>query len=271
MKHISNSEFDALRDYMQRHFGIHLTEKKRTLVMSRLSKVLEDMNIDSYSAFMNKVESDMSGEAQSLLLDRLTTNHTFFYREMKHFEFFQMYILPQLEQANGRTKDLRIWSAGCSTGDEAYTLSMLMKEYFKNAWAHWNVNVLATDISRNVLETARQGKYDSEALKEMPKEWTRKYFFVNSDGTAQIKDEIRDNVTFRRFNLMSPFPFRRPFHVIFCRNVMIYFNQDTKLKLVNKFYDALEPGGYFIVGHSESIDLQRTRFRYVQPSVYRKD
>lgn len=270
MKNITNQEFEQLRVYIYKNYGINLTEKKKTLVMSRLNKVLLEKGFDSYGEYFDYVMNDTSGRAVTELINRITTNHTFFFREVKHFEFFTAVILPQLERDNQRSKDLRIWSAGCSTGDEPYTLSMLMMDYFDKDYSKWDVKVLGTDISRQVLDHARSGLYELEATKEMPDPWVKKYFFPPQSEMIKIRDEIKSNVVFRRFNLMNPFPFKKPFHVIFCRNVMIYFDQKTKLKLTKKFYDALEPGGYLLVGHSESIDLENTGFKYIRPAIYRK-
>ena len=270
MKNITNKEFDQLREYVYSNYGINLTEKKRTLVMSRLNKVLLEKAFDNYSDYIAFIKADSTGQAVNELINRITTNHTFFFRENKHFDFFKDTILPELEHKNINSKDLRVWSAGCSTGDEPYTLSMLMMEYFKFESSHWDFRVLGTDISRQVLEHAKYGEYEIDSIKEMPETWVKKYFHPPRQENIRIKEEIRKNVVFRRFNLMNPFPFKKPFHVIFCRNVMIYFDQETKLKLTKKFYEALEPGGYLLIGHSESIDFRSTGFKYVQPAIYRK-
>lgn len=270
MKNITSGEFEQLSSYIYSNYGINLTEKKRTLVMSRLNKVLLEQDFDSYGDYIEFVKSDTSGSAVNELINRITTNHTFFFRENKHFEFFKETILPDLEKSNQHSRDLRVWSAGCSTGDEPYTLSMLMMDYFKLESSKWDFKILGTDISRQVLEHAKYGEYETDSIKEMPDPWVKRYFHPPKSEVIQIKDEIRNNVVFRRFNLMNPFPFKKQFHVIFCRNVMIYFDQKTKLRLTKKFYDALEPGGYLLIGHSESIDLKNTGFEYVQPAIYRK-
>ncbi len=271
MKTITSNEFEQLRHFLYENYGINLTEKKKTLVMSRLNKVLSERKISSYQDYIDLVKTDPSGDIVSELLNRITTNHTFFFRENQHFEFFRKSVLPELEERYGKDKDLRIWSAGCSTGDEPYTLSILMMEHFMLRREAWDLQVLGTDISRRVLDFGKTGIYDLEAIKELPEKWARTYFHKPENGLVQIRDEIRGNVIFRRFNLMNPFPFKKPFHVIFCRNVMIYFDKKTKRKLTKKFYDALEPGGYLFIGHSESIDLKDLDFTYVRPAIYRKD
>ena len=270
MRDITKKEFQQLSTYIQANYGINLTDKKKTLVMSRLNKVLHELGLESYAEYIDYVKAEPSGRAISELLNRITTNHTFFFRENKHFDFFKTRILPELEVSNQHSRDLRIWSAGCSTGDEPYTITMLMMDYFKNDSVNWDLQVLGTDISRQVLEHAMYGAYERDAIKEMPEPWVKRYFHPPKADLIQIRDEIKQNVVFRRFNLMNPFPFKKSFHVIFCRNVMIYFDQNTKHNLIQKFYDALEPGGYLLIGHSESIDIKNTGFEYVQPAVYRK-
>ncbi len=271
MKQITSSEFEQLRSFIYANYGIHLTEKKKTLVMSRLNKVLIEHHMDSYQTYIEFLKSDVTGEAVSELLNRITTNHTFFLRENRHFDYFKRTVLPELERKYSHIRDLRTWSAGCSTGDEAYTISILMKEHFKEKQSSWDFTVLATDISRQVLDHAIEGVYEAESIKALPEIWLKNYFISNDEKQIEIKESIRKNVIFRRFNLMNPFPFKKPFHVIFCRNVMIYFDKETKQKLIKKFYDALEPGGYLFVGHSESVDLSKVKFKYVEPAIYRKE
>lgn len=268
---LHDKEYLRIAKYVQKHFGIHLPEKKKTLIEARLGKVLLDRGLQTYDEYMDYVEGDPSGEGECELLNRLTTNHTFFYREQKHFDFFSDTVLPFLEQSVKLTRDIRIWSAGCSTGDEPYTLSILMKEYFGEEASKWDLQVLATDISTEVLEIAKRGIYAYEQIEGLPKYWRRKYTQSIGCEKVQVADSLRSNVVFRRFNLMRQFPFRRKFHAIFCRNVMIYFTKDTKKDLVNRFYKALEPGGYLFIGHSETLDRSECPFTYIMPSVYRKD
>ena len=219
---------------------------------------------------MKHVFSDVSGREVNQLINKLTTNHTFFLREPNHFEYFKNVILPNLER-NVKDKDLRIWSAGCSSGEEPCTLSMILSDYFGGIKSGWNTKILATDISHKVLETAQNGIYSQESIDNVPKYWKLKYFTKIDDENYQICDEIKNEIIYRIFNLMEDvFPFRKKFHVIFCRNVMIYFEPKTKLELVDKFYEMMEPGGYLFIGHSESINKNETRYNYVMPSVYRK-
>ena len=191
-------------------------------------------------------------------------------RETDHFTYFANKVLPYL-QATNKQKDLRVWSAGCSSGEEPYTLAMIMADYFGEEKKIWNTQLLATDISVKVLDLAEKGAYPLEVLQELPGNWRANYFKRVHKDVYQIEDKIKKDVIFRIFNLMDEkFPFKQKFHVIFCRNVMIYFDQQTKRELITKFYDMTESGGYLFIGHSESISRDETRYQYIMPAVYRK-
>lgn len=276
MQNISEAEFEKLSEYIQRNYGIFLKKEKMALVMGRLGNVLLSKNMNSFSEYFDYVISDRSGQAVVELINKITTNHTFFMREEEHFDYFKNVVLPYLS-TSVPDKDLRIWSAGCSTGEEPYTLAMIMDDYFGKEKMWWDTKVLATDISSNVLEEARRGQYSSEDISHLPPQWQQKYFNCimsgsNSKECAELTQRIRNEVIFRKFNLMeSVFPFKRKFHVIFCRNVMIYFDNDTKNRLVNKLYDLTEDGGFLFIGHSESLNRDKTKYKYIMPALYRKE
>lgn len=268
---ITDREFKQLAEFIQRNYGIHLKEEKKSIVMGRLHQVLQQLQFDNFTDYFRYVVSDRTEKAVVQLMEKITTNHTFFMRETEHFRFLQEHVLPRLSLTIS-DRDLRIWSAGCSSGEEPYTLAMILDEFLGLQKRNWDTKVLATDISHRVLETAVKGTYETEALASIPPQWKYTYFQRNGDGTSQVVDKIKNEIIFRRFNLMEPiFPFKRKFHVIFCRNVMIYFDQKTKNELVRKFYDHMESGGYLFIGQSESIDREAVKFRYVMPAVYRKD
>ena len=202
---------------------------------------------------------------------QVSTNHTYFMREEEHFRYFRGVVLPELT-GRVRDKDLRIWSAGCSSGEEAYTLAMIIDEFFGKEKLFWDTKILATDISSRVLEEAKKGVYSNDELAVLPSSWRLSYFTAFDKESSIISDRIKNEVIFRRFNLMEKsFPFRKKFHVVFCRNVMIYFDAETKRKLINKFYEITEPGGYLFIGHSESINRNETGYKYVMPALYRKE
>lgn len=266
---LTNEDFYHLMTFMKANYGIDLSKKKQ-LIVGRLSNTVTAMGFHSFKEYVDCIIQQKRPEDVQTLLNRLTTNYTFFMREEAHFTYFQKVILPYLEKKKS-DHVLSIWSAGCSTGEEPYTLSILLKEYFGSRASMWDTRILATDISQNVLNAAKNGIYDKEALSRLPSGWIRKYFCP-----AQEKDiytaapVLKDNVIFRTFNLMDPIRFRLKFDVIFCRNVMIYFDQKTKEALVQRFYDASSPGAYLLIGHSESLDRTATPYEYVQPAIYRK-
>jgi len=269
MINLKDSEFRELTGYMKANYGINLTEKKH-LIEGRLSNMITEKGFNNFSDYLKYVFKDTSGNEISILINKLTTNHTFFMREADHFEYFKDFVLPYLE-SRSKTKDLRIWSAGCSSGEEPYTLAMIIADYFGDQKFMWNSRILATDISQKVLETAEKGIYAAEAMSALPKYWGLRYFNKIDNESYQISKEIRNEIIYRNFNLMTEiFPFKKKFHVIFCRNVMIYFEPKTKMELINKFYDMMQPGGYLFIGHSEAINKEETKYKYIMPAIYRK-
>lgn len=267
---ITDREFNQLAAYIKENYGINLKEEKRALVVGRLQNVLAQNNIKDFSEYLEHVLSDKTGEAAATLVNKITTNYTFYMRETDHFFYFRDVVLPYLVKTE-KSKDLRIWSAGCSSGEEPYTLAMIIDEYFHGDKAGWDTKILATDISGTVLEKAEKGIYDNDSLAKLPSQWRLRYFKQVDGKNSAVIDKIKNEVIFRKFNLADGvFPFRRKFHVIFCRNVMIYFDMKTKDELLDRFYNAMEKGAYLFIGHSESINRDRTRFRYIMPAVYRK-
>jgi chemotaxis protein methyltransferase CheR len=271
MASITDKEFKQLAEFIERNYGIHLKEEKKTLVAGRLHNVLVEKNFKNFTEYFEYLTSDKSNEALNTLLNKITTNHTFFMREVDHFYYFRDVVLPYLKETI-KDKDLRIWSAGCSSGEEPYTLAMLINDFFGKEKIWWDTKVLATDISDRVLEIARKGQYLNSNIETIPPMWKNSYFNKIDNEKSQITDKIREEIIFRKFNLMEKkLPFKRKFHVIFCRNVMIYFDSDTKDALVNRFYEHLEPGGYLFIGHSESLNRETTKLKYLMPAVYRKE
>lgn len=268
---ITIDEFSSLADYIRLHYGIHLKPEKRSMLMSRLEPLLHEYGLDSYQELLRLVASKRDGEAALKLVNRITTNHTFFMRESTHFRYLQDKVLPELAPRIADC-DLRSWSAGCSFGQEPYTLAMIIDQFLGADKPRWDSRVLATDLSSAALESAVQGEYAREAIEPLPAGWRASYFRRLPSGNYGVTDALKREVIFRRFNLMQEiFPFKARFHFIFCRNVMIYFDEETKLRLLRRFYDSLAPGGYLFIGHSETIDRRLSGFRYMIPSVYRKE
>jgi Methylase of chemotaxis methyl-accepting proteins len=268
---ITQEEFSRLADYIKANYGIYLKDEKKALVVGRLQNILIEKNCKSFSEYYNYIMSDKSGQAAVTMMNKITTNHTFFMREPVHFEYFRDSVLPFWAH-NLKDRDLRVWSAGCSSGEEPYTLSMIIDEYFGKEKSLWDARVLATDISEKALEKAKNGIYANKDVAALPYGWKLNYFTALDNANSVLSNRIKQEVIFRKFNLMTPlFPFRKKFHVIFCRNVMIYFNEETRQELVNKFYDATESGGYLFIGHSESLNREATKYQYLMPAVYRKE
>ncbi len=266
---LDNSAFNRLTQLIRDAYGIDL-RKKHTLVEGRLGNYLTERGFKNFDDYLDCVARDNSGDERNALLNRLTTNHTFFMREPEHFTHFYDKVLPEIA-GMAKNRDVRVWSAGCSTGQEPYTLYMLMDTYFSKLPGTWEYSVLATDISMRALETASEGIYDNAELADVPKDWRKRYLKDRGDGTSQFQDRVRNNIIFRPFNLMTPaFPFKQAFHVIFCRNVMIYFELETKTNLVKKYYQHTVPGGYLYIGQTETVARGTTGYEYIMPAVYKK-
>ncbi|MCL2852982.1 MAG: protein-glutamate O-methyltransferase CheR [Defluviitaleaceae bacterium] len=269
MKDLTDKEFYMLRDYIKANFGINLGIEKKSLIYSRLRSTLVEKGFADFTQYYNYLVNDKSGMSVVTFIDKITTNHTFFMRETDHFSYLRETALPETEQIFGRERDLRLWCAGCSSGEEAYTIKIIVEEYFKGKG--WNTDILATDISTTVLTKALNGQYLKENMGNMPPDWLKKYFVPQGENYA-VCDDIKKGIIFRKFNLMNPsFTFKKKFHIVFCRNVMIYFDLNTRQELVEKFYNATEDGGYFFIGHSESLSNTKTNYKYIMPAVYRKE
>jgi chemotaxis protein methyltransferase CheR len=272
MMQLTDVEFNLIRSLVYERFGINLTEAKRSLVVGRLQKTLRQLGFDSFMQFYEYLIRDTSGAALDALINQISTNHTFFYREGTHFVYLRDIVLPEMKARLRREqkRDFRIWCAGCSSGEEAYTIVIEMMEYFRAEYNLWDAGVLATDISTKALNKAAAGIYPYENIRNTPS-YARQYFKKTQDDTWEVAAAVKNEVTFRRFNFMNrKFPFKKLFHVIFCRNVMIYFDQATRNGLIERFHASLVPGGYLFIGHSESLGREQGLFEYVMPAVYRK-
>ncbi|MDE7224968.1 MAG: protein-glutamate O-methyltransferase CheR [Acetatifactor sp.] len=266
---MTDEEFLRIAGYMKQRYGIDLGQKK-VIMNGRLENHIKSGGWSSFNAFMNDMEKDSSGRLEKELVNLLTTNHTYFMREFEHFEFFKSVVLPELKQKAQSTRDLRIWCGAASTGEEPYMIAMTIKDFFGLDASSWDTKVLATDISTKVLQQAIAGVYSTDQLKNIPDQWKRHFFKKTPEGAFQVKDELKQEVIFRQFNLMSPFPFKKRMHTIFLRNVMIYFDENTKNELLQKVYNFLEPGGYLFIGMTETLDREQVPFELVRPSIFRK-
>ncbi len=254
--------------------GINLHHGKRELLKARLAKVLRQFDFESVGEYYDHLMKDTSGDAFIPLLDVISTNLTAFLREPKHFEFLAETAVPELFLQGGSrgSGPIRIWCAGCSSGEEAYSIAMTLLEALPEN-RHSDLSILGTDISTRMLQLAERGVYEAARVDKVPYAMRRQYFQkgVNRwSGFYRVKSAVRDLVRFQRLNFIEPFAFSHPFEVVFCRNVMIYFDKQTQEGLVNRFHEVLQSPGYLFIGHSESLTGIHHRFRYVRPSVYRK-
>ncbi|MGQ9919228.1 MAG: CheR family methyltransferase [Bryobacteraceae bacterium] len=268
MQGLTEREFREIRELAYRSFGLDLKPGKEALVNARLARRMEELGLGSLSEYVETVKRDRTGEELERLINALTTNHTSFLREPQHFALLREAVLPPLA-ARG---PVRIWSAGCSTGEEPYTILFTVAETLPPAGLA-QVQIFASDISTRVLEKAQAGIYPRERLEGLPPGWAQRYFQRGEgrwEGSVRVKREWRARIEFRRLNLMEDFSHLPRFHVIFCRNVMIYFDKPTQERLVRRFADRLEPGGWFLIGHSEGLMGVRHELEYVKPAVYRK-
>lgn len=270
---LKNSDFEKISRLVYEQCGIYLHEGKKELVKARLGKRLRAGNYKSFTDYYNYVTTEDGTAELITMLDSISTNLTSFFREESHFVRLRQIITS----TSGRPVDrlgrheFKIWSAGCSTGEEPYTLAITFVE--ATGQMPLDVSILATDISTKVLKVAQSGIYHQEKIKNIAQPLLKKYFQIGtgkSAGYVRIKDGLKKLISFQRFNLMEIFPSQNSYEVIFCRNVMIYFDKQTQNILVNKFYDSLKSGGYFFVGHSESLTGLKHQFQYVEPSVYKK-
>ncbi|MCL1880876.1 MAG: protein-glutamate O-methyltransferase CheR [Oscillospiraceae bacterium] len=265
---ISDKDFDRLVTFMESKYGINL-KQKRVLIEGRLSNHITQRGFENFTPFLDMVFADRTGTEMVNLLNKLTTNHTFFMREEGHYEFMKNVALPELEKTK---KDHRVylWSAASSSGEEPYTNIMQLLEYFKFKGT-WQLSTLATDISQRVLDIAKTAVYHKDTMSKLPIDWQKKYFDSQPNDCFKVSSEVTRRTEFKLFNLMDRIPFRGyQFDIVFCRNVMIYFETDIKIALVNRIYDVIRPGGYLFIGHAESIPRDSTKFQYVKPAIYRK-
>jgi chemotaxis protein methyltransferase CheR len=271
---LGEREFSLIRRLVYEHCGINLCDDKKELVRARLAKRLRLGCFATFGDYVRHVLEDTTGQELSLLVDSLSTNLTKFFREEQHFEFLRTRLLPDLLKSRryGYERRIRAWSAGCSSGEEPYSIAITLLEAVHDA-GHWDVKILATDISTRMLELARRGIYDPGRVEPIPLSFRHKYL-VRAPGVDaeayQVGDSLRRIVIFRYLNLMKNWPIKTPLDFIFCRNVMIYFDKPTQARLIQRFCDLLAPGGVLFTGHSESLTGIPHRLRYVQPTIYMK-
>ena len=264
----ASAEFLELCDLIHRVSGIKLDNGKRQLVRSRLSTHLRESGDQSLADYMARLRDDRSGSETSMLVDLISTNVTSFFREQHHFEHLAGTVLEE-RHATGRSDVFRAWSAASSSGEEPYSIAMTLAQALGSDKLR-RFLILATDISTRMVERAEQGSFDMRALATVRPERRNRWFDSDGDGGGRVKQGLRDRVRARHLNLMGPWPMKKRFDVIFCRNVLIYFDQPTIQRLIHRFHDQLEPGGYLYIGHSESLSQIEHPFEYAGPTIYRR-
>jgi len=271
--YLADADYEFLRQLIYQRTRIHLGPDKRVLVTTRLAKRLRDHGLEDYRAYCDLLRSPRGEEELQFLIDRISTNHTHFFRELKHFDFLGDTVIPQWRAGPRRAEPFRIWSAASSTGEEAYSIAIYLAEHFAPAESgRWQIE--GTDISTRVLEIAQRGIYETEKLNGVAPDVLRRHFQrgVNEwAGHLRVKDELRKRVNFQHLNLLAgSYPFERQFDLIFCRNVMIYFDRPTQETLVRSLDEKLVAGGHLLVGHSESLSGVKHGLKLILPAIYVK-
>jgi chemotaxis protein methyltransferase CheR len=271
---LREEDFSFVRRLLYDRFGISMGEQKRVLIAGRLSKRVRELGLGGFGEYFERLRADGSGEELSVLMNLLTTNHSYFYREAEHYRFLVANVIPGLGaglSAAGRG-DFRIWSAGCAAGEEVYTTAMVVRDALASLGAPaLDASLLATDISTQALEAARQAVYPESRLRELPPRLRASYLVAVGEGNYAVAPSIREMVLFKRLNLMrGDFPFKGQFDLVFCRNVMIYFDAASRQRLIEAIHRVMKPGGYFFIGHSETIPKETCPFEYIKPAIYRK-
>lgn len=259
-------EFADIVKYMRETYGINL-EKKQILIECRMSGELERLGFTSFGAYFDKMRRDESGRMAEELVVRLTTNYTYFMREPEHFTLLREKIFPEVFQKSSAF--FNIWCAGCSTGEECYTLAMLLQEYREQGNVVPNLRITGSDISEKVLKKAEEGRYPLREMEQLPMEWRKKYCHIDGDDTFVVEPQLKHNVRFIKHNLMERVSDK--YDLILCRNVMIYFDRESRRRLVGKLEECLNPGGYLLIGHAELLSGDETSLGSAYPAVYRKN
>jgi len=270
---MSDELFHRYRDLIQEVCSINLKPVKKPLLVNRLLKRLRQLGIEDFETYFERVTKGPNQQSEMQhLIDAITTNKTEFFREGRQWEFLAARIWPELQQYKRSVADysIRIWSSACSSGEEPYTIAMHALEHLQGP-ERWNVKILASDISEKVLAVGREGTYEERRVADVPSLYLKKYF-LKVPGGYKVKPEVRNLVTFRNVNLKGNFPrFVTPFDIVFCRNVIIYFDRPTQARLMERFHGCLRKGGYLFLGHSESLNGICDLYRFINASTYQKE
>jgi chemotaxis protein methyltransferase CheR len=269
----SNGDFAFLAKLAYERAGISLSDSKRNLVYGRLSRRLRALGLASFGEYREYIEGGDDSEIERFI-NSISTNHTKFFREDHHFTHFRTSVVQTFAQQDQKkmTRRLRVWSAGCSSGEEPYTIALVLRREIADM-ARQDVKILATDIDTDILAKASRGEYSADALENIPDPFCRYFQPIEDSNGATIKvaPDVRSLVTFRQLNLMEAWPIKGPFDAIFCRNVMIYFDTPTKTKLIDRYTRLIKPGGWLYIGHSESLIGSHPGLKLMGRTIYRRD
>ncbi|WP_338109465.1 protein-glutamate O-methyltransferase [Pseudomaricurvus alkylphenolicus] len=265
---MSQRDFEHIKQVAYELTGIKLTDHKKNMIYSRLARRIRRRQLGSFRDYCDLISADGSDEITDFI-NAITTNLTSFFREEHHFDFLVQNVFPELLRHNQGSRRIRIWSAGCSTGEEPYSIAMCLRE--KMPVESWDIRVLATDLDTDVVAHGKRGVYSADRIDGIVEDRKKRWFLRDSVGEeVRVKDSLRNLITFKPLNLLQSWPMRGPFDVIFCRNVVIYFDKDTQRTLFDRYADLLAPGGYLFIGHSESLHKVTNRFVSRGRTIYQK-
>lgn len=268
--HYTKSDFEFIKKLVYKVSGINLSDAKSDMVYSRLARRLRALKLTDVKSYCNYLETHQEDELEHAI-NAITTNLTHFFREKHHFDLLKSRIIPEVVKNQPRGKKLRIWSAGCSTGEEPYSIAMTLKDALPN-YSQWDCKILATDLDTNVIETCIAGEYEEKRIEPIEERNAKRWFKAHPSRARymNIDQELKKNIAFKQLNLMDEWPIQGPFDVIFCRNVVIYFDKPTQQKLFARFYDLLAPGGYLFLGHSEQLGQFQSNFDVLGKTSFKK-
>ncbi|MFT6208957.1 MAG: chemotaxis protein methyltransferase CheR [Colwellia sp.] len=270
---LSGDNFDYLCQFVYDTAGIVLNASKKEMVYRRLTRIIRERKLPSFTAYCNLLKTDTEKE-QDYFINAITTNLTSFFREQHHFDYMTQDELPKLlGNRLSHDKRLRIWSSASSTGEEPYSIAITVLEAMKSQLSQWDVKILATDIDSNVLAVAKEGTYDERRIEDVPRKFKEKYFTKGigiNESKVKVGKQLQALITFKKLNLLHEWPMKGPFDIIFCRNVIIYFDKKTQQELFARYYEMLAPGGLLILGHSENLGQYQQHFESVGRTIFRK-
>lgn len=269
----TDADFQRVRGFVQKNTGIALSEAKRDMVYSRVARRLRELGMQRFSDYLSFIDEGKPAAKEELIqfTNAITTNLTSFFRENHHFEYLANTLLPGLIKKNSSQKKIRIWCSAASTGEEPYSIAMVVKEVMPKA-ADWDVKILATDLDTNVLATAKSGVYTEDRIAGLDASRRRRFFLQGGGdqvGRVRVRDELKQLIVFKKLNLIESWPISGPIDIIFCRNVVIYFNKETQRTLLNRFTEIAAPGAHLLMGHSESLNDVSDQFELIGNTIYR--